>query len=66
MVLNVAGVELVIRAADVELGVTRGELECEHALVDRLLFNGSPEVGVLFVTSVSTTTSTDQSVYLRH
>lgn len=52
MILDVARVELVVRAADVELGVTGGELERKHALVDSLLVDGSPEVGVLFMASV--------------
>ena len=49
VVLDVAGVELVVRPADVQLGVTGGELERENALVDSLLVDGSPEVGVLIV-----------------
>ena len=40
VVLDVAGVELVVRPADVQLGVTGGELERECGGLDRALLRG--------------------------
>ena len=48
MVLERAGVELVVGAAEVELGAGGGEVEAEDALVNGALVNGGVEEGVLW------------------
>ena len=49
VILDVASVQLVVGATNVELRVTGGQLEREHALVDSLLIDSRPEVGVLCI-----------------
>ena len=47
MELERARVELVVRAAEVELRARRGELEAEDTLIDSTLVDGGVEEGVL-------------------
>ena len=62
MVLDVARVEVLVRATDEELRARGGELEAEDALIDYTLVDGGEEKGIVAEVGDSGESETEEAV----